>query len=76
MVVEKIHPEDRQGDQKGQSNLREPNHTGMIQEEEQVREDPSAVTNLTLESEAEGGEGKTDTEAPDSTRNLLEERRS
>ena len=54
----------------------EPNHRDMIREPEQVREDPSAVTNLTLELEAEGGEGKTDTEALESTRNLLEERRS
>ena len=43
---------------------------------EQVRKDPSAVSNLTLEQKAEGGDGKTDTKALESTRNLLEERRS
>ena len=48
----------------------------MIWEPEQVREDPSAVTNLTPELEVEQGEGKTDTESLESTRNLLEERRS
>ena len=54
----------------------EPNRRGMIWEPEQVREDPSAVTNLTPELEVEQGEGKTDTESLESTRNLLEERRS
>ena len=48
----------------------------MIREPEKVREEPSAVTNLTPKPEAEGGEGKTNTEALESTRNLLEERRS
>ena len=48
----------------------------MIWEPEQVREDPSAVPNLTPEPEAKGGEEKTDTGAPKSTKNLLEERRS
>ena len=43
---------------------------------EQEREEPSAVTNLTPEPEVEGGEGNTDTKAPESTRNFREERRS
>ena len=37
---------------------------------EQEREEPSAVTNLTLEPEVEGGEGNTNTKAPESTRNF------
>ena len=41
---------------------------------EQVREELSAVTKLTLEPEVEGGAGKTETEAPESTKNLLEKR--
>ena len=41
-----------------------------------MREEPSAVTNRTLEPEAEGGAGKTETEEPESSRNLLDERRT
>ena len=48
----------------------------MILEPEQVREDLPAVTNFTPELEAEGEKGKTDTEAQESTRNLIKERRS
>ena len=40
----------------------------MIMELEQVREELSAVTKLTLEPEVEGGAGKTETEAPESTK--------
>ena len=48
----------------------------MILEPEQVREELSAVTKRTLEPEIEGGARKTETEAPELTKNLLEERRS
>ena len=41
-----------------------------------MREELSAVTNFTPEPEVKDGEGKTDKEAPESTRNLQEERRS
>ena len=43
-----------------------------------MREEPSSVTNrnLELEAEAEGGAGKTEKEALELTRNLLDERRS
>ena len=61
---------------KGQLNMLEPKPKGIILEPEQVREDPSTVTNLTPEPEAEGEEEKQDTEARESTMNLLEERRS
>ena len=44
----------------------------IILEPEQVREKLSAVTNRTLKPEAEGGAGKTKTEAPESTRNFLD----
>ena len=48
----------------------------MILELEHVREEQSAVANPTPEPEVEGGAGKTETEAPESTKNLLVERRS
>ena len=41
-----------------------------------MREEPSAITNHTLEPEAEGGARKTEKEAPEWARNLLEKRRS
>ena len=41
-----------------------------------MREEPSAVTNLTQEPDVEGRDRKTEREAPESTRNLLEEKRN
>ena len=58
---------------KGHSNLWVPNRKGIIREPEHVREEPSAVSNLTPdEVEEECGAGNTDTEAPESIRNLNE----
>ena len=54
----------------------EPKRRGIILESKQGREEPSAVTNLTQELEAKEGAGKIDSEATESTRNLLYERRS
>ena len=45
-------------------------------EPEQEKEEPSAVINLMLELEVEGREGNKDTEAPESTRNFRDQRRS
>ena len=45
----------------------------MILEPEQDSVDPSAVRRFTLEVEVEVGAGKTETEAPESTRKRLEE---
>ena len=42
----------------------------MILQPEQEREEPSAVANFTPELEVEGGEGNTDPEALESTRNF------
>ena len=39
-----------------------------------MREEPSAATNITPVPEVEGGAGKTDTDALESTKNLLDER--
>ena len=41
-----------------------------------MRVEPSAVTNHTPEPEAEGGAVNTETEAQESTRNLVDEQRS
>ena len=58
---------------KGHSNLWVPNRRGIIREPEHVSEEPSAVSNLTPdEVEDERGAGDTDTEAPESIRNLRE----
>lgn len=43
-----------------------------MREPEQEREEPSAVSKLTPDLELEGGAGKTETEAPESIKNLLE----
>ena len=62
---------------KGHSNLWVPNHRGIILEPEHVREEPSAVSNLTPdEVEEERGAGNTDTEAPESIKNFRELRES
>ena len=79
LMAEKIHPKDGERDW---SRLKRPlkmvgqKHRGTIQESEQGKEEPSAVTNLSLELEVEGGEGNKDTEAPESTRSFQEEKRS
>jgi len=62
---------------KGHSNLWVPNRRGIILEPEHVREEPSAVSNLTPdEVEGERGAGNTDTEAPESIKNFRELRES
>jgi hypothetical protein len=49
----------------------------MTRDPEQDREEPSAVNSLTPDSfPEEPGSGKTETEAPESMRNLLELRES
>ena len=45
-----------------------PKHKGIILEPEQVKVDPSAVSNRTPEVEGEVGDGKTEIEAPVSSR--------
>ena len=58
---------------KGHSNLLSPNRRGIIREPEQESKEPSAVSNLTPdEVEEERGAGNTDTDAPESIRNLHE----
>ena len=53
---------------KGHSNLWVLNRRGIIQKPEHMREEPSAVSDLTA--------GNTDTKAPESMRNLRELRES
>ena len=72
-MFQKICTKDRNGYSKGHSNLWFPNCRGIIREPEHVREEPSAVNSFTPESSPEDpGSGKTDTEASESMRNLLE----
>ena len=58
---------------KGHSNLWFPNCRGITREPEHEREEPSAVSSFTPEElDKVLGAGKTDTDAPESMRNLLE----
>ena len=53
--------------------LQEPKLRGMILETEHETEEPSAVRSLTSEAEGEAGAGKTESEAPESTRKRRED---
>jgi len=61
---------------KGHLKLCLPKRRGINRVPEQGRAEPSAVRRFTPDLEDEGGAGKTDTDAPESIRNLLELRES